>query len=321
MDKTTPITGLSAAELRTLESFCVPRAFYLVLALLGCLDGAVKRDLLGVEYYSGRGWLTSAFQMVGDRFLPYDRDLDPVHNNILSALGLLCPLRMLLRVWEGGLTWSGQVCSTWVWLARSSTRRTWELPRGCEFGQCAREGNRMAGIKALFMCFCYARGLDFVVEQPASSLLWRHDALRHVAFRARELGFMYHQVSTFMSQFGAATPKPTTLTGNRSWLHALTRDSPGHCDEPSNTATVSVDENGRRHVTGDKTGALKHTQEYTPEFGIAVSEAYKTDQHTYKSLICANPCEEWDEDSDVPDAPWDDLDLEPLLGLLRSLCK
>ena len=67
-DKTTPITGLSAAEMRTLESFCVPRAFYLVLALLGCLDGAVKRDLLGVEYYSGRGWLTSAFQMVGDPF-------------------------------------------------------------------------------------------------------------------------------------------------------------------------------------------------------------------------------------------------------------
>ena len=66
-DKTTPITGLSAAEMRTLESFCLPRAFYLVLALLGCLDAAVKRDLLGVEYYSGRGWLTSAFQMVGDR--------------------------------------------------------------------------------------------------------------------------------------------------------------------------------------------------------------------------------------------------------------
>ena len=121
-----------------------------------------------------------------------------------------------------------------------------------------------------------------------------------------------------MPQFGAATHKPTTLTGNRSWLHALSRDSPGHCDERSTTATVYEDESGRRRVTGDRSGALKHTQEYTREFGVAVHEAYKSDQRTYERLICANPCEEWDEDSD---APWDDLDLEPLICLLRDLLR
>ena len=179
-----------------------------------------------------------------------------------------------MRVWEGGLVWSGQVCSTWVWLARSSTRRTWELPLGNLLCPCVRAGNAMAARTSFFACFCYARGLDFVVEQPASSLLWRHDALRHVAFRARKLGFTYHQISTFMSQFCAPTSKPTILTGNCSWLHALARDSPGQCDERSGTATVTVDENGRRQVTGDKTGALKETQEYTREFGIAVHDAY-----------------------------------------------
>ena len=45
-------------------------------------------------------------------------------------------------------------------------------------------------------------------------------------------------------------------------------------EERSGTAAVTVDENGRRHMTGDKTGALKETQEYTREFGIAVHNAY-----------------------------------------------
>ena len=45
---------------------------------------------------------------------------------------------------------------------------------------------------------------------------------------------------------------------------------------------------------------------------------YHTDQCTFKNLICQNPCEWWDEDADLPAEPWDDLDLEPLLGLLRS---
>ena len=74
-------------------------------------------------------------------------------------------------------------------------------------------------------------------------------------------------------------------------------------------------------MTGDRSGALKHTQEYTPEFGVAVREAYQTDQRTYERLICANPCMELDEDSDVPAAPWDDLDLEPLICLLRDLLR
>ena len=214
--------------------------------------------------------------------------------------------------------WSGQVCSTWVWLARSSTRRTELMPRGNLFSKCVREGNRMAARTALSICFCYARNIDFVVEQPGSSILWRHDALRHVAFRARELGFVYHQISTYMSQFNAPTSKHTTLTGNRSWLHALARDSPGEDLEPSNTCNRSVSAAGRRQVNGDRTGALKQTQDYTREFGVAVRDAYKTDRSTYNGLVHTNPCEEWDEDSDVPDAPWDDLDLGPLLNLLRS---
>ena len=198
-----------------------------MLALLGRLDGAVERDLLGGELYSGTGWLTHAFQIAGDRCLPYDVKLDPINNDILTTLGLLCALRMLMRVWEGGLVWSGQVCSTWVWLARSSTRRTWQLPLGNLLCPCVRAGNAMAARTAIFACFCYARKLDFVVKQPASSLLWRHDALRHVAFCARKLGYVYHQISTFMSQFNAPTNKPTTLTGNCSWSHALARDSSG----------------------------------------------------------------------------------------------
>ena len=241
-DKTTPITGLSAAEHRILESFNVPQAFFLVLALLGCLDGAGERDLLGVEFYSG----------------------------------VVCCVRCGCSCGCGKEASYGP--GKCVRLGYGSPALAHEEHMNCRSAVCSAHAcameTRWLREQHFFACFCYARGLDFVVEQPASPLLWRDDALRHVAFHARKLGLTYHQISTFMPRFSAPTPKPTILTGNCSWLRALARDSPGQCDERSGTASVTVDANGRRHVTGDKPGALKETEEYTREFGQAVCDAY-----------------------------------------------
>ena len=208
LDKTMPDTGLSSFTLLTLEQFCVPRIFYFVMAIMHRLDPfwASDPDLVGVEYYSGKGRLTQAFQVLGLRFLPYDINLDSVGNDMITAAGFVVALSLAHRIQIGGLLWQGTVCSSWIWLARATTSRTWLLPRGDENVEAVWKGNIMAARSALLMAWSYSRNVNFVVEQPHSSLLWRHPAMRWVATVASETNKTWHSVSMFMSRFGAKTP-------------------------------------------------------------------------------------------------------------------
>jgi hypothetical protein len=261
--------------------------------------------------------LTNAFQILGLRFLPYDFNLDNIGNDIITAAGFMVALSLAYRIQSGGLLWQGTVCSSWVWLARATTSRTWLLPRGDENIEAVWKGNIMAARSALLMVFAYARDLDFVVEQPHSSLLWRHPSMRWVATVASETHKKWHSVSTFMSRFGAKTPKPTVLVSNTSWTFALQRSSPG-MTEPSTTASVTIAPSGRRIITGDRTGSLKQTQTYTKHFGKAVQQAWASDRKTYRRLVCANPSDDWCDEPTSPSDAWSDLDLEPLAILLRD---
>ena len=95
-----PDTGLSSVTLLTLEQFCVPRIFYFVMAMMHRLDPfwASDPDLVGVEYYSGKGRLTQAFQVLGLNFLPYDINLDSVGNDMITAAGFVVALSLAHRI-------------------------------------------------------------------------------------------------------------------------------------------------------------------------------------------------------------------------------
>ena len=82
---------------------------------------------------------------------------------------------------EGFCNRQGIKCSPWVALSRPTTLRSFFNPLGNQNLSSVEEldqGNLQASRMALVRCLVLALGEVFVVEQPSSSLLWRHPRLQ-----------------------------------------------------------------------------------------------------------------------------------------------
>ena len=168
-----------------------------------------------------------------------------------------------------GLVWLGTVCSTWVFMSRNSTMRTSTNPRGDLRRRSVLKGHRQASRSAAIIAFCFARRAGFVLEQPGSSILWRHPAMAHVQRIARSCGGRLHQICAYMHHFAAGHIKRTELCSNESWIHHLSRPHPGRVANEHPAATARVRKDGKLQCSG--TCHLKSTQTYTVQFGAAVA--------------------------------------------------
>ena len=86
--------------------------------------------------------------------------------------GLALSILLLLRVQVGGLVVLGDQCSSWAWLARSSTKRAAANPSGDTSRRCVAEGNELNDRTALLCTLARLIGVCWLVEQPASSLFF-----------------------------------------------------------------------------------------------------------------------------------------------------
>ncbi|CAE7839921.1 unnamed protein product [Symbiodinium sp. CCMP2592] len=170
-----------------------------------------KEPLDFIEHFSGKEVLINQVQRAGFRVA----SVDIIHSrgmDILKPSGFGTFLVSALMGKESGyLDWLGILCSSWVDVSRGSTRRTWCNPMGhTEFPSVAR-GNLMASRCALLCLVIVATGGNFIVEQPASSLLFRHDRMRWLCQRLR-----VYKVALWMGQFNSKTPKRTMLWSSTS---------------------------------------------------------------------------------------------------------
>ena len=175
-----------------------------------------------------------------------------------------------------------------------------------------------AARSALLIVWAYVRGLAFVLEQPHSSILFKHPAMNWVAAMAVDKGLIWHLVETYMGHFNSTTLKKTVLASNATWTHSLARDHPGQMPSASKTCTTKTRADGKKTTTGDKTGILKGTQAYTAEFGAAVAEGFvnMTDFFT-EGLDHSAGQEELDENVNC-DIAWEDSELEACAVALRD---
>ncbi|CAJ1413450.1 unnamed protein product [Effrenium voratum] len=111
--------------------------------------------------------------------------------NILTNFGFILLLSVVRRIQRSGTAWYAVPCSSWIWLSRGSTHRSWVQAAGPRLE------------------YNFRKGVEYVVENPSSSLLGcfqRHGARR---------------VTIYLGSFGARTLKPVTLWGTASWLQQL----------------------------------------------------------------------------------------------------
>lgn len=151
----------------------------------------------------------------------------------------------------------------------STGRHTW-LPTG-NASAYARVHNNLADITAQLAWLAHSLGLQILVEQPLSSILFDYAPMRNVLTATGSTRIAIH-----LDGFGACSQKPLQLRGTAPWLEELRRLSQQRRKraEPQEQLTVvHTSSSGRRSVTG-KREALKASSSYPPAFGMAVGRLH-----------------------------------------------
>ena len=125
-DPTLPETGFTPEQAAVLALFGLPRCVWLILAIMHrSSDFANHVALDFVELFLGQAACTNAFLKAGCRAIPYDVFNDVRYQDLNCVLGMISALQHMRQLAPGyGLVWFGAVCSTWVFMTRSSTMRT-----------------------------------------------------------------------------------------------------------------------------------------------------------------------------------------------------
>ena len=125
-------------------------------------------------------------------------------------------LQLLARCSRGALAWFGIPCCSWIWVSRSSSRRSGWCPEGDSSNPWVTAHNKIAARCALLIEICGVLGLYVIVENPLCSLLFEYWAIRLALDRVGAT-----RKSLRLSDFGAESVKPIELWGNVPWLDEL----------------------------------------------------------------------------------------------------
>ena len=316
-DDTVPEIGLTSEEMGCFLSFGIPRTLLFILAIMHRQVEYANGTIVDcIEYFSGEAAVTRALLAKGLRAMEFDVKNCPRYQDLNGNWGFVAALQHLRQLTpRQGFIWLGTVCSSWVFMSRNSSMRTDSDPRGDLGRRFVQRGNRQAARSALIIAWCYSRLCGFVLEQPGSSIIWRHPAMLHVQKCALAMGGRWHLTSTYMFHFSAKHVKRTELCSNESWIHNLSRRHPGRVDDIVCTATTRVRSDGKKQCSG--TAALKQTQTYTAAFGAALAESVMEVRGFFDDVQCnrgqlAHVTEDLDAD------PWEDCELEGVLAVLQD---
>ena len=167
--------GMSRTTCNRLVAYGVPLALLLAVAYLG----PVSRDLDVVELFSGGGALHKSCREAGLDAQGFEVLSNP-DDDLSTTAGFLRGIRLILRLRINGSVWSGQPCSSWVFLSRSVSQRTATSPSGDDYNPWVRTHNVLASRCALLFLLAMARSATWCCEQPASSLLDRYHRMRQI---------------------------------------------------------------------------------------------------------------------------------------------
>lgn len=176
-------------------------------------------------------------------------------------------------------------------ISRATTLRSFLWPQGRQDLECVAQGNCMAARAALICCLVTVLGGVWVVEQPSTSLLFRHPRLQwlcklmpvtsldnvsgilawqciqdHIGRRSLTSLAQVYRCNFWMLFFKSPSPKRTSLWSSSSqikrfWLGKLTKKiREDHKKQNPDFATVIkyVDKAGRKRYHGSK--QLRSTQ-------------------------------------------------------------
>eukprot|EP00969_Alexandrium_andersonii_P158145 6988570-Alexandrium_andersonii.AAC.1 len=116
--------------MRLLAHSKAPRVLMKLLALLMMSDIPSEYIIDSLEYFAGEHEISKASTRHGRLAVPYDLRLDAEANNWMTAKGWLVALALSLALSFNGQATTAPVCSSWVWMNRSTSGRSRTRPLG-----------------------------------------------------------------------------------------------------------------------------------------------------------------------------------------------
>ena len=185
-----------------------------LLGILAAVDLPV-RTLAFVEIFSGERANSTGLSSLGYKGLSIDMLYGSEHD-IMTPIGFLFCLLAVLAMMPGALLWLAPPCGTWVWISRAATKRSKSHPKGATAG-CQRQ-NRLVARVCLLILVAHVIGVQVIIEQPQSTLMFDND---HFVAVANYLGL--DAASTCLGAFNAASTKRLILRGTAPYLAELVR--------------------------------------------------------------------------------------------------
>jgi len=196
-----------------------PWPLMLCILLLGWTANLHHSPISFADLFSGEQAQANALMEAGKVGHAHDIKHGPAFD-ILGASGFALALNSALRLRHHAICPLGPVCSSWVWVNRNSSGRSYLNPLGSAGVDYVENANCMVSrVVAILLIITY-RCSTWIVEQPQSSLMFRHPRWQYLIRLAHENGWKIHRVVTYLGSFGAATRKPILLYSNNHGLLA-----------------------------------------------------------------------------------------------------
>ena len=303
-----------ASHLRHFKYWGVPRCMLQVISLLLSKLPPLHPGLQHVEFFSGDGEVTRAQRRAGRFAAAFDlRDSQHQLQDFISDAGFANAVCLVLALVGGGQCTAAPVCSSFVWLCRSSTMRSLSRPLGNDDCRAVAVGNEIVSKLVLLITMLLAKNVFFILEQPTDSIMQSHPRIQWLC----SMGLLY-RTSVRMADFGHTSVKASWLYSGHPFVGdiKLFTTHEGRWRPLESLTSVTVDDNVRM-ITG-RPSSLKCSQAYTPEFGRAVLKVHQLHMQPLRDRYLAMALEAStanvsltdlpDEDNDTwPDARIDDL--------------
>ena len=234
--------------------------------------------IIGAELFAGLGELSKAFGEVVGTFIPY-AILNDESEDVLNSQGLYAFLILVLRIRRNGVLWMGTPCKSWVCLSRPFTQRSMIRPGGPKRSLTTNkqqkyldEHNALGILTGLLMKLAHSLGIQYVVEQPMSSLLFQFEPVLNALATTQAMGIAFQ-----MSTFQGTSPKPLRLKGTASFLRVFDAVAKARCKAVAKAkdrlTTMVRRKDGTKSFTG-KQASLTESSGYTRSFGMALALGY-----------------------------------------------
>lgn len=252
-----------------LKALHAPAVIGILVALIFSCPGLNwKEGIQHFETFAGAKSVTCGELEAGRSAVPFELVDDPFTQDILTPEGFTNAIFNTLRLEEGSGLFQAPVCSTWVFMSRGSTLRSNSRPLGRTDSQKVHDGNIMTSRCMILCILAAAKGVWWLVEQPATSIMELHPSFQI----ALKLLAPIRRLRVLMLDFGGSSKKPTYLYSSHSCIDDLLderRPPSGRSDAPEMVVRY-IDSKGVARCKGGRD--LKCSQHYPRRFGRCLAK-------------------------------------------------